>query len=386
MPSWVDSNKRVECAPQFAVLEKPRLRVAVVPNHEFGLKNRLFAEDFVSNTQWMAANLEWRRFFHKNGIELLTHDLLPIDQADVVICIDLPEKRSRVAEIRQLTAGKKLILYLLESPFKKPYFFLPENHSEFDKVVTYNPHLCTSDRYKRFYVSVDLGKQVPLEQSGYSQRKIAAMVNTNYYTGIRSYPRPWNIVGYYRKLWRDGWQFGFNDILKSERCLQYMERQRVARAAERFPQGILDIYGAGWAGRKSGWFYRFFPDRPYRDALGPFQGSNLEIMAKYRFVLAFENYASDEGYISEKFFDPILAGAVPIYCGDKKILNHFDRKFFVDARQFKNHIELLEFARDCPESEWESMRQAGRNFLISTQAEVFCPKHFANVMLEAVLK
>jgi hypothetical protein len=212
------------------------------------------------------------------------------------------------------------------------------------------------------------------------------MVNTNYYTGIRSYPRPWNIVGYYRKLWCGGWKFGFKDILKSELCLQYMERQKFARAAERFPEGILEIYGAGWDGRKGGWYYRLFPDRPYRDALGPFQGSNLEIMAKYRFVVAFENYASDEGYISEKFFDPILAGAVPIYRGDKNILNLVDGECFVDARQFRNHIELLEFARDCPEVEWETMRQAGRKFFKSTRAEVFRPKHFANVMLEAVLK
>lgn len=386
MAGWLHTHAGSIANEQRNFLKNPRLRVAVVPNHELGLNNRLFAKNFVSNTQWMAANLEWRRVFHENGIELLTHDLLPMDQADVVICIDLPEKRSRVADIRRLATEKKLILYLLESPFKKPYFFLPENHTEFDKVVTYNPHLCTSDRYKRFYVSVDLEKMSPLNRCGYSQRRNAVIVNTNYYTGIRSYPRPWNFLAYYRKLWRDGWEFGFNDILKSERCLQYMERQRVARAAERFPKGILEIYGAGWDGRKGGWYYRFFPDRPYRDALGPFQGSNLEIMAKYRFVIAFENYVSDEGYISEKFFDPILAGAVPIYCGDKNILNLVDGKCFVDARQFKNHIALLEFARDCPEVEWETMRQAGRNFLKSTRAEVFRPKHFANVMLEAVLK
>jgi hypothetical protein len=279
-----------------------------------------------------------------------------------------------------------LILYLLESPFKKPHFFLPSNHTEFDKVVTYNPKLCTSDRYKRFYVSVDLEKMSPLDRCGYSLKKNAVMVNTNYYTGVRSYPRPWNFLAYYRKLWLDGWEFGFNDIFKSERCLQYMERQRVARAAERFPKGTLDIYGAGWDGHKSGWFYRFFPDRAYRDALGPFQGSNLEVMSNYRFVIAFENYASDEGYISEKFFDPILAGAVPIYCGDKNISKIVDPQCFVDARSFSNYEQLLKFTQECSESEWESMRKAGREFLESARAAVFRPEHFANVMLEAVLE
>jgi hypothetical protein len=252
-------------------------------------------------------------------------------------------------------------------------------------VVTYNPHLCTSERYKQFYVSVDFEKLIPLEQHGYTQRKIATMVNTNYYTGIRSYPRPWNILGHYRKLWCNGWKFDFKDIMKSERCLQYTKRQRLARIAERFPIGSFELYGAGWDGRKAGWFYRFFPDRPYRDALGPFRGSNLEIMAKYRFVLAFENYASDEGYISEKFFDPILAGAVPIYRGDKNIANFVDPDCFVDSRKFRSLKHLFYFIRECPECEWQRMRQAGRDFLRSKKADVFRPDYFANVMLSAVL-
>src|SRR5262249_11178912 len=42
--------------------------------------------------------------------------------------------------------------------------------------------------------------------------------------------------------------------------------------------------------------------------------SKLDIVAKYKFDLAFEN-AITEDYVSEKFFDPLVAGAVPVYLG-----------------------------------------------------------------------
>jgi hypothetical protein len=42
--------------------------------------------------------------------------------------------------------------------------------------------------------------------------------------------------------------------------------------------------------------------------------TKLEVIAAYKFTLAFEN-AIGEDYVTEKFFDPLVAGSVPIYLG-----------------------------------------------------------------------
>jgi hypothetical protein len=42
--------------------------------------------------------------------------------------------------------------------------------------------------------------------------------------------------------------------------------------------------------------------------------TKLNLIADYKFTLAFEN-ASTPDYVSEKFFDPLVAGSVPVYLG-----------------------------------------------------------------------
>jgi hypothetical protein len=42
--------------------------------------------------------------------------------------------------------------------------------------------------------------------------------------------------------------------------------------------------------------------------------TKCRVLARYRFTLAFEN-AIDEDYVTEKFYDPLLAGSVPVYLG-----------------------------------------------------------------------
>jgi hypothetical protein len=42
--------------------------------------------------------------------------------------------------------------------------------------------------------------------------------------------------------------------------------------------------------------------------------TKLEMIAAYKFTLAFEN-AIGEDYVTEKFFDPLVAGSVPVYLG-----------------------------------------------------------------------
>jgi hypothetical protein len=71
--------------------------------------------------------------------------------------------------------------------------------------------------------------------------------------------------------------------------------------------------------------------------------AKLKLYATYKFVIAFENSCTED-YVTEKFYDPILAGAVPVYLGAPNI-NEFAPAMgsFIDTRDFESPKELASF-------------------------------------------
>lgn len=67
---------------------------------------------------------------------------------------------------------------------------------------------------------------------------------------------------------------------------------------------------------------------------GPVQ-DKLEFQSKHKFIIAFENQRSP-GYLTEKFSEAALAGAIPIYWGDPNIATYLNTKAFVNCHDFPN--------------------------------------------------
>jgi hypothetical protein len=65
----------------------------------------------------------------------------------------------------------------------------------------------------------------------------------------------------------------------------------------------------------------------------------LAFIRDYKFTIAFENTAQP-GYVTEKLFEPMLAGSLPIYWGDRLVEREFNPGSFIDARRFK-HLDAL---------------------------------------------
>jgi len=149
--------------------------------------------------------------------------------------------------------------------------------------------------------------------------------------------------------------------------------------------GFLDVFGAGWNGEQISWC-PLYPNRPYRCWRRKVEISKHELSAEYRFVMAYENLRGRRGYISEKIFDALQAGSVPVYLGEERIAEFVPQEAFVDARDFRTHRELLAYLQLCPESEWREMRQAGQDFLRSTEFRPFTDEAFAERMTEVLRK
>jgi hypothetical protein len=79
--------------------------------------------------------------------------------------------------------------------------------------------------------------------------------------------------------------------------------------------------------------------------LTPDQGrrTKLQTISRYKFTLAFEN-AVGEDYVTEKFYDPLLAGSVPVYLGAPNIEDFAPGdRCFVNAADFPHPGALAEY-------------------------------------------
>eukprot|EP01041_Mallomonas_annulata_P009440 gene9441-19612_t len=111
-------------------------------------------------------------------------------------------------------------------------------------------------------------------------------------------------------------------------------------------------------------------ERIYLPPLGNDDEENLRIkrriIAKYMFHMAFEN-AIEPGYVTEKVFDSLLAGTVPVYLGDathcKRLLPHPKAAIFLE--DFNNDVlQLATYLKYLTKNEtaYEEHRSWHRSF------------------------
>jgi hypothetical protein len=138
-------------------------------------------------------------------------------------------------------------------------------------------------------------------------------------------------------------------------------------------QGAVDLYGQGW-GR---WWSREALWLPYwknrRRIMSIYKGrcaSKFDVLKRYDFCLCLENMAMG-GYITEKIFDCLYAGTIPLYLGAPDISRYIPPSSYVDCREFSSWTEMWGKVRSLPPSQIEAMRDAGRAFLESEGAQPF---------------
>jgi hypothetical protein len=73
--------------------------------------------------------------------------------------------------------------------------------------------------------------------------------------------------------------------------------------------------------------------------------TKLDTTARYKFTLAFENSITRD-YVTEKFYDPLIAGSVPVYMGAPNI-DEFapDDHCFINAANFASPADLADYLK-----------------------------------------
>jgi len=153
----------------------------------------------------------------------------------------------------------------------------------------------------------------------------------------------------------------------------YTER---LRALKHFSaRGEIDLWGRLWE-NGLGDLEAEYGDAVRKSLRGPVD-DKYEAMSRYRYAICYENMVLD-GWITEKLFDCLYAGVVPIYLGAPEIDAAVDPACFIDARQFASYDEMQRYLDAMSAAEYQRRRDAGRAYLSSEKFRQFSPDAFAD--------
>lgn len=157
---------------------------------------------------------------------------------------------------------------------------------------------------------------------------------------------------------------------------------------QQYPEDC-DLFGDGWRGQKISWcpFLHRKPNLCQRTesidlSAEERSSAKRKKLGNYKFVIASENYAGSRGYISEKIFDALLGGSIPVYLGEQNITNFVPRSCFIDARDFQSLENLVKKLEGMSEEEWQQIRSAGKAFFSAKGFLEFTTEKFALKMCD----
>lgn len=154
----------------------------------------------------------------------------------------------------------------------------------------------------------------------------------------------------------------------------YSERWRAVRCFSR--KDGFDLYGRGWD--------KAMVSEPDKEAIKKaYRGEcvdKFKTLKDYKFTLCFENSVFP-GYVTEKIFDAIFAGSVPIYYGAPDIKKYIPADAFIDFRDFKDYDALYSYISSMDEERYNSYLQAMNNFISSESYARFSQEYFTREIL-----
>jgi alpha(1,3/1,4) fucosyltransferase len=180
----------------------------------------------------------------------------------------------------------------------------------------------------------------------------------------------------------------------------YSERLRAIAYFEAL--GEIDVYGVGWDGppfrvgqtrvpkavRRLAYLAerrwdRFRPDPLVATARRAWRGtvpSKSATLSGYTFAICFENQVM-QGWVTEKIFDCLVAGTIPVYLGAPDIDDWVDTECYVDMRRFPDYGALRDYLRGLSPAEIDAYREAGREYFRSERFFPFTKEAFAEIFL-----
>ena len=149
----------------------------------------------------------------------------------------------------------------------------------------------------------------------------------------------------------------------------YAERRKVIQFFQAKLSEDFDLYGPDWHGYAS-----------WRGSVK----SKWETLKNYKFCICYENMGNQLGFITEKIFDCLVAGCVPVYLGASNITDYVPAACFIDRRNFTSDEELYAFLKNISEKRYKQYLDNITQYFKSPQAHLFSIDNFINTIAQGL--
>jgi hypothetical protein len=242
------------------------------------------------------------------ALNLVTPDIWDGSPVDAFIAWDKPP-----ADIYRRVGNVPKILVAFEPSVVHPSNWDTALHDLFDAIITWHDGWAWGERYHKLYFPLP-AEYPPLNVLPFSERRLLTHMSTNKYSS-----QPGEL--YSLRLHLLNWFY------------------------TNAPQD-LRYYGMAWP-----------PDEP---CYGGTPTHKADVFPQHKFALVIENEAAP-GWITEKLYDCLRCGVVPIYYGAPNVARYIDPAAFINLRAYlPDRIPaLLETLRAMDEPTWQAYRDAG---------------------------
>lgn len=351
------------------------VRYSLKKNHEINTMNIAFCNFYselnVNNFMFENNNttigddllkpfVELRNKAKSRNINIATVDVLDPALVDAFVFIDMPEWNNSYFKFA-IKYNKLMYLIILESRHTRTENYIEANHKLFKKIFTYNDSYVDNKKY--FKLNFTFSFPSSLDYDRRKKEKLCVMIAGN-------------------KKSNDP-----NEL--------YSKREEVIRWFERNHPDDFDLYGTGWDNYtfpphklihhlNRSTFIRNLFHKPFVSYKGRVD-RKMPVLKKYKFSVCYENIGDVSGYITEKIFDSLISGCIPIYRGAQNIQEHVPADCFIDMRIFKSYEDLYYFIAYMSEYEYESYLKNIEKYFNSEKSYEFTTDCFSDTLLRELV-
>lgn len=176
----------------------------------------------------------------------------------------------------------------------------------------------------------------------------------------------------------------------------YQERLNTIRWYEHHALEHFELYGMGWQKPTPAFTTwgklkrsiaslraKAFGHPPFPSYRGTVRDKR-EVLRRSKFSYCYENTRGPDNYITEKIFDSLLSGCVPVYWGAENVLEHIPAECFVDRRRFADTAAVHAFLRSITQERSAQYQQDIARFLKDGAARKFTAEHFVHVVVDRI--
>lgn len=177
----------------------------------------------------------------------------------------------------------------------------------------------------------------------------------------------------------------------------YSERVKIFTWFEKNAPHDFDLYGPGWdrpiakngfINKKLSKLTNMFNLKAYnfKKTYKGFAKSKSNVLQQYKYSVCYENVFGLNGYITEKIFDSMLSGTVPIYWGADNISSYIPEECFIDRRNFFDDKSLYKFLKSIDKDTFMCYQKAINSFLESDKFKKFSIEYYVDEISNEIIK